>query len=176
MRLGIWALLVLMLAGCSDKVGYQAGMVTREVTGQVSFEEASGETPFVLVRMHGATFIKNSDGTRLTRPSARLVYPDSNGRYRVYLDDEVNRVDLYYIARGTKPAQASFERTLGVSAYQFDISLKKDAHWHKGYYIGLKPILSGYITEPRYKMPPKDQLFLGDWMSETENRLDQKAP
>ena len=170
----VWLLLLaLALASCSEQVGYQVGFVTREVTGKVEAE--GGAAPLVLVRMHLATFVESSQG-RIHQPRAKLAYPDPKGVYLVYMEDEVDAVDLYYFAKGHKTAQASFSRTLGVKAYQFDVKLKTDPNPKNGYYLGLKPLLSGYITEPRYQLPPKDQLFLGQWMDQAEKDFYQVTP
>ncbi|OGG98139.1 MAG: hypothetical protein A2508_09290 [Candidatus Lambdaproteobacteria bacterium RIFOXYD12_FULL_49_8] len=170
--------LLLWLGGCSEKVGYQVGFVTREVNGLITLADASADTgprPFVLATLHAATFLEQSDGKRLHQLRASLARPERGGRYLVRFDDEVDRVDLIFVAAGYIPARASFDRTLGVSAYSFDIELKKDPQWHKGYYIGLKAILADYITEPRYRLAPKDQLFLGQWMDQVETDLNHQG-
>jgi len=161
-------LALLLSSGCASSVDYEVGVVTREVKGV--FTAPADSNPLVLVRMQVATFATTDTG-QVHQARAKLVYPNAEGRYLVSMDAEVNQVELYFIAQGYKVAQASFSRTLGVRAYKFDVTLKTDPSPKNGYYQGLKPLLTQYIVEPRFQMPPKDQLVLGQWMDEAESKL-----
>ncbi|MDT8447791.1 MAG: hypothetical protein RRB13_12950 [bacterium] len=169
MRYGALFALLFWVVGCSsDQVTVHGGLVTQEVYGQIT--PFGGEPPMVLVRAQGATFVEDQQG-RLAQTSAFLVYPDPRGRYRVPLNSETRSLDILVFKPGFKPVRRGFERSLGVASYEFDVILKTDEHWNEGYFVGLKPLLSGYITELRYKMPPKDVLYLNDWIDRVEAQL-----
>jgi len=170
------ALFGLLFAGCSSQVDYQIGVVTNEVKGSLTAPDEA--KPLILVRMSIATFAVSGLG-QVHQARAKLVYPDKSGFYSVKMDAEVDQVDLYYLGQGHKVAQASFSRTLGVQAYVLDVTLKTEKNPKLGYFSGLKPLLTQYIVEPRFKMPPKDQLALAKWMDEAESKLypvPQKQP
>ena len=163
----IFSLILLFgLAACADKVSYHPGWVTKEVIGGLE-----PETAFVLVEREDQTFLPGMEQGQRTRISAGLVKRDDQGRYQVLLPDETQRVSLLFIARGYQTHRISFDRTLGVGAYEYDVSLKPDPNWKRGFYLSLRPFLQGFITEPRYKMPAEQQFFLGQWLNESEDLL-----
>lgn len=171
MRLLALLLLWGLVAGCSsERVGVQMGFVTEEVKGRIT--PAAKPRPVVLVRAHRAGFVEGPQG-RLAEVNAFLVFPDAKGEYQVPFATEVRAVQLLVFKPGFKPARAGFERSLGVESYRFDLDLKPEANWKEGYYLGLKPVLSGYITEERYKLPARDVLFLNEWMDQVEADLSE---
>jgi len=155
-------------SGCSDKIDYSAGIVTMMVEGSINLDQHSySNQAFVITRKYHRSFVSSSTGN-LYRVSASIVRPDENGHFEVRLNSEVDRVDLMVVAEGYQFAQQSFQRTLGIGSYSFQAKLEKDPNWRDNYYLLIKPTLSEYITEQRYRMKNTDQMFLGDWFNEVE--------
>lgn len=158
--------------GCSDQVKYHAGLVTGSVAGKILLDPDLGkEHIFILVQEHHRTFIKTSEGY-LIRISASVAHPDENGYYSIPFAAEVVRLDLRVVARGYQVVFFSFNRTLGIGRYEYNKTLTRAPNWRDSFFLLIKPVLSEYITEERYLMKRFDQLFLGNWLSETEDLLN----
>lgn len=187
-RLAIWAtqspqcnrlitffaltLLIVLLQACSSGVKYHAGVVTRSVEGTIkSAGEPVSEKVFIIVRKHNRTLIETSTGY-LYRISADIVFPTAEGKFRVEMEDAVDEIDLYVIAKGYSVKSHSFKRTLGVAGYEMDIDMEKSLNWRNEYGYFIKPFVSDFIVEPRYELLPSHQMFLGDWMNEVEDSSD----
>ena len=160
--------LLLFAPGCSDKIKYSAGFVTTSVKGKIELaQNAEPDRVFIVVRKYHRTLLESSGGY-LHRLSASIVHLDDRGYYKIPLDSEVDRIDLLIVAEGYRSGQQSFRRTLGIGSYQYDTMLEMDPNWHNNYYLLIKPMLSEYITEERFRMDTSDQMFLGNWFSEVE--------
>ena len=167
-----FALLCLMalgtLSSCSSKVGFTFGPVTSRVEGTISFD--AGRTlsqPFVLVKKFHRTFMESSAG-HLHSVSADLILPDEKGEYRVDFEADVDRLELFFFAKGHRAESESFARTLGIGSYRYDVVLKPDSMFRESFYLSIKPTLSEFIVEPRYKMPQNRQMFLANWFRQIE--------
>lgn len=166
--------LIFFLHNCSSEVKYHAGIVTTSVSGKITQAgEPVPEKIFIIVRKHNKTLIETSQGY-LHRISAEVVFPGADGKYDVEMADAVDEIDLYVIAKGYSVDSHNFRRTLGVGRYELDIDLKKSENWRSEYGYFIKPFISDFIVEPRYKLPPTHQMFLGDWINEVEDDLEKK--
>lgn len=164
---------LLILAGCSDHTDYYLGVVTRSISGKMVVEgDVTDDQPFILVRKFNRTLIETSNGY-LYRVTAGIIRP-VNGQYHVSMEAEVDRVELTFFSRRHRPVFYSFRRTLGIGEYVFDARLLLDAAWRDSYYMLIKPELTEYIVEQRYKMRSVDQLFLGEWMDKTETQFEKE--
>ncbi len=163
-----WIGLLIIFSGCSDHSDYRLGIVTRSVSGNLTVKgDLEDVQPFVIVRKFNRTLIESSGGGYLYRVSAAVVYP-FNGQYTVNMAAEVDRVELTFLGRYHTPVTYRIKRTLGVGEYIYNARLKKDPAWRDSYYMLIKPVLTDYIVEQRFKMQESDQLFLGQWMDKTE--------
>jgi hypothetical protein len=162
-------LIGLIVPGCSKQVTYHAGVYTGSVFGHIQLEMDT-EDAFVIVRRYDLTLIETAGGYR-HRLSASVLDPGSDGIYSVPFLPETRRLDLTFVARDHRPVSFSFQRTLGVGAFEYDVSLVKDGRWKENYFLAIRPVLVDLIVEGRYRLSPMEQLFLGNWMDETENRL-----
>ena len=159
--------------GCAKDVQYSVGLVTMKVDGKIDLMSDNGATrPFILARKQHRTLIQTSSGY-LYRFTASIVHPDERGSYTIHMENDVYRVEVQVIAQGYRSVQQNFQRTLGISSYHFDTQLKKDLNWHDSYYILIKPALSEYITEQRYKLDKNAQMFLSDWFNKVENDISK---
>ena len=166
----VLAALVAVGSGCSDHTDYRLGVVTRSVSGKLSVSGTQEEVqPFIIVRKYNKTLIESSSGY-LYRISADVIFP-VNGNYTVDMAAEVDRVELMFMGRYYTPVTHHFRRTLGVGEYIYNASLNKDPAWRDSYFLLIKPILTDYIVEQRFKMSHSDQLFLGQWMDRTESEF-----
>jgi hypothetical protein len=157
--------------GCSKQVTYRAGVYTHSVHGQIQLEPGQGvEEAFVIVRRYDLTLIETASGYR-HRLSAAVLHPNPDGTYAVPFHPETRRLDLTFIARDCLPVNFSFQRTLGIGAFEYDVQLVRDGQWKDVYFLLIKPVLVDLIVENRYRLAPVEQLFLGHWMDQTENRL-----
>ncbi|MCP4750341.1 MAG: hypothetical protein GY866_05585 [Proteobacteria bacterium] len=162
---------ITLIAGCSDKVTYHPGLVTDRIEGKIILDSNSKqEQPFILVRKHNRTLIETSDGY-LHRISASIVHPNKDGFYTIDFETAVDRMDLMFLARGFQTNYFSFRRTLGIGKYEYNVGLEEDPNWKDTFFLLIKPTLSEYITEQRYRMKNYDQLFIGNWISEIEKGL-----
>lgn len=156
------------LVGCSDQLDYRLGIVTRSITGRLLVNnDFTDVQPFIIARKYNKTLIETSAGY-LHRVSAEIIYPQ-NGTYSLEMAAGVDRVELMFLGRYHAPLSFRFNRTLGVSQYIYNARLKVDPVWRDSYFMLIKPSLTEYIVEQRFKMKKSDQLFLGQWMDKTED-------
>lgn len=164
-----WATVFLFFSGCSEKVGYQPGVVTHSVLGTINkaTDQNHQSDTFVLVKEHVRTFMSTSEGD-LHRISAKIIKADKTGNYVVAYDSNVSQVDLYYISEGHFMDSETFRKTLFIGAYEYSPSLKVDADFKNSYYLVIKPLLTELITEPRYQLPISDQIFIEEWLNQMD--------
>jgi len=160
----LWGLL--LVAGCSQGVEIRPGWTTTKVVGQMKPQEG-----FILVERQDQTFLPQGETGYLNRSSAELVLPDAEGNYQVEWPTETVSLTLTYIAAGHVPVKRGFDRSLGVGAYESQVELALAANWAEIFYVNLRPYLSQFITESAFQMPPPDQLFLGNWMNQSEEAI-----
>ena len=158
-------------SGCSKDVQISPGLVTLRIEGKIELSSGSRIIrPFVLARKHHRTLIQTATGY-LYRVSALIIHPNERGDYTIHMENDVDEVELQIIAAGHRSAQHIFRRTIGIGSYRFNTELKKDLNYRENYYILIKPALSEYITEQRYKMDRIDQMFLSDWFTQVESNF-----
>ncbi len=151
---------------------YRIGVVTRSITGKLILKtDLKDVEPFLVVRKYNKTLIQTSAGY-VHRVSAEIIHPH-NGLYTVEMTSGVDQVELMFLGRHHRPVSYRFRRTLGVSQYIYDARLQPDPIWRDSYFMLVKPGLTEYIVEQRYKMSKSDQLFLGQWMDRTEDGFDK---
>ena len=158
--------LALGLTACAKNVSYHPGWVTKEIFGQLEPKDA-----FVLIERQDQTFMPSGSGGQQTRISVALVQRNGKGEYHIQLPDETKGVSLLFIAQGYRPQRARFDRTLGVKAYEFDVTLEESKDWKGDFFLTLRPYLSRFITERRYAMKAEQQHFLGQWLNRNEDQL-----
>jgi len=167
-----WMVALILTTGCSDQLDYRIGVVTRSITGKVLIKTGLKDAePFVVVRKFNKTLIQTSAGY-VHRVSAEIIHPQ-NGLYTVQMASEVDQVELMFLGRHHRPVLYRFSRTLGVSQYIYDARLQLDPVWRDSYFLLIKPGLTEYIVEKRFKMSKSEQLFLGQWMDRTEDGFDK---
>jgi len=165
--LAFGAAILIFFVGCSEQLDYRIGIVTRSITGRLLINnDLKDVQPFIVVRKYNKTLIETSAGY-LHRVSAAIIYPE-NGKYTVEMAAEVDQVKLTFLGRYHRPLTFRFNRTLGVSQYIYDAQLKVDPLWRDSYFLLIKPNLTEYIVEQRFKMEKADQFFLGQWMDRTK--------
>ncbi|MBT6616272.1 MAG: hypothetical protein HOB38_29535 [Deltaproteobacteria bacterium] len=168
----VWGGVLFFFTGCSDQLDYRIGVVTQSITGRVLIKnDLKNAEPFIVVRKYNKTFIQTSSGF-IHRVSAEIIHPH-NGTYTVEMAAEVDQVELMFLGRRLRPVSYRFRRTLGVSEYIYDARLQPDSSWRDSYFILIKPGLTEYIVEQRFKMNKSDQLFLGQWMDRTEDEFEK---
>ena len=157
---------MLAISACAENVNLHPGWTTKEIYGKLEPAEA-----FVLVEREDQTFLPiDSQGQRRTFTAA-IVKRNAEGNYHVTLPDETAAISLMFLAEGYQPQRRRFERSLGVGAYEFDVKLVPAKDWLGTFYFHLRPYLSGFIIDQRYKMPQRQQYFLGQWMNKSEDNL-----
>ncbi len=163
------------LASCSSGgANYKAGWVTKEIRGKVT--PSAGV--FIVVEQQDQTFLPGGSdmpgrSQNLTTSTARVVQPDKEGNYSVTLPSEARSVSLFFVSEGNKPARKSFERSLGVGVIEQDVTLEVADNFKELYFLSLRPYLSGFISEKRYKMPEYNQYIIGQWMENIEKKYSQ---
>ncbi len=161
--------MIVFVFGCSSKVGYHIGIVTSHVAGTIGFENKEKRTNvFLLVKKYIRTFYENSQGY-LHHVNASIQFPNDKGEYEVSFDADVDKIDLLFISPGHLIESKSFSRTLGVGSYEYNVTMRPDSSFKDSFYLSIKPSLSEFILEPRYKMPQSQQMFLGNWFKRIED-------
>ena len=168
-------ILSLELISCSNEIGRRPGWITRSVEGKIELNQPISTTrPFILVRYYNRLFIETSQGY-LYRISASIVKPDEQGIYRIYWEDEVDKVELLLIVEGYRTQSAIFQRSLGVGAYEADFQPVKDQNWKENFYLAIKPVLTEFIVEERYQLSKMDQLYIGNWLDRIEDGFQNSS-
>lgn len=174
----IWMLVISFIGvsllggyGCSSHLSYKAGLYTKKVSGKVSIEKPDdANRPFILVLDYHRTMMEMSDGY-LSRVTAFIIRPDEKGHYRAPFSADTVRLELMFYAYNRQIVSQAFRRSLGIGGYQFDIELKEDNDWRNTYYLIVKPTLIEYITEKRYRMSDFDRYYIGEWLTEADERF-----
>ena len=163
-----FGLLALLFTACTPGVGYEAGVYTEHIHGTIKV--TGQQAPFILVLTEEETFL-SQPGQPVYRTKARIARVNKKGEYVVTLSNAARSVQLHSLAQGHQLDQKEFARTLGVKAYEYNITLNPSKNWGQEFTLHLKPFLMGFILDDRYQMPQGDQLFLGDWMQEMEKEI-----
>ena len=167
-------LFITLLSGCSKEVGFTPGIVTQWVKGKITLKQNDLKLKsFIIARKYHKTFIETTKGN-LYRASIKIIKPDLNGFYQVYMDSEVDFLELQFFAKGYKVDYYKFNRTIGIGSYSYNPTLIKDKNWKNNFYFMLKPVLSDYIVDIRYELNENDQQFLVDWIKDIDNELLKK--
>jgi len=169
LSIGVILLLLLpLLVGCSDQVKLHPGVVTESVFGTIQAQSGfKCQKPFIIIRKHNRTLIKTSSGY-LHRISAALVHPDKSGNYLLSLGAGVDQLDIIIIAEGFKMFTYQVQRSLGISKYELNVKLVNEPNWHDHFYFVIKPVLTEFITEQRYRMQQMGQLQISKWIETVE--------
>lgn len=168
-----WVALVLIviLMGCTGQLKVHPGFVTGSVIGNIeSYSDFDGQKPFIVIRKHNRTLIESSTGY-LHRISAALVHPDESGNYLLPLGAGVDQLDIIFIAEGFQMVTYQVRRSLGIGKYEFNVKLKTTPNWRDHFYFVIKPVLTEFIVEQRYRMRQMDQLHISNWIERVEKSL-----
>ncbi len=159
--------------GCfSPQVDFQWGWYTRQVNGTMLYEEGNelARQGFIIVRTYYSQFVETAEAQTIYFPQARLIFPDSEGRFTIPFDWKAVRVDLTFVASGYVMNHLSIQRQVGVGDIFYEVPMQKTEGWQDHLFVTVSPFLQQFILEQDYQMAQAHQLFLGDWLSRQKEK------
>ena len=162
------ALAVFLLVACFSKpVEFEAGWATRWIEGTMLSEKNSEleAEAFIIVLEYFSRFVQLEDRQTLYIPRAKLVRPEPGGRYEISFDIRASAIEAVFIAYGHWLERFRFQRQMGIGELRYEARMKTLESWREHFILEVSPFLENFILEPRYKLAPLDQLFIGDWLS-----------
>ena len=159
----------LLLSGCSaGVVEYDFGWTTRKVSGVLE-DAVTGDAVkdgFVVVQEYYGNFVPTEEAETGYTPRARLVRPDSSGRFQLEFDWRASQLELNVVAQGYSTQSLRFQRQLGIGDIRFQVQLVRAPSWSDELVLSVTPLIQNLLLEPHYRLPEPDQLFLGDWLAQ----------
>ena len=164
--------------GCySPQVDYQWGWFTQQVRGKMLDEEGNelAQQGFIIVRTYYSQFVETVGDHPIYFPQARLIFPNSEGRFTITFDWKAVRMDLTFVASGYVMNHLSIQRQIGIGDIFYEVSMNKTTGWQDHLFVTVSPFLQQFILEQGFQMAQAHQLFLGDWLSEQKEK-NRPAP
>ena len=167
---------ICFLGGCFSKpIEFEPGWATRHIEGimEDSRGQEFGKEAFIIVLEYYSSFINLSDEPPIFIPHARLVRPSKEGRYRIQFDLRASVIETIFIAPGHLMERFRFQRQMGIGKLRYHARMKHEPNWKGHLILEVSPFLENFILEPRYKLEPIHQFFIGEWLDqERENVQD----
>ena len=64
-----------------------------------------------------------------------------------------------------------FQRQMGIGELRYKARLNVESNWREHLILEVSPFLENFILEPRYKLAPTHQLFIGDWLDREREKV-----
>ena len=167
-------LFVAGLTGCfSSSVDFETGWATRHIEGTM-LDSAGGELggeAFIIVLEYFSRFVQFSDEQPIFIPRARLVRLQDGGRFRIQFDLRASAIETVFIAPQYRMERFRFQRQMGIGELRYQARLNAESNWREHLILEVSPFLENFILEPRYKLAPTHQLFIGDWLDREREKV-----
>jgi hypothetical protein len=134
------------------------------------------ENSFVVLQEFYGTFAPDPMGGQRFAPKARLLFPDEQGRFRFNFDLRASQLELTFVAEKYVSERFRFQRQLGVGDVRYDAALQATSNWRDEVLLVLTPLVQNLLLEARYRLPERDQLWLGDWLAAQREKIIEAAP
>ena len=178
---GVAAVLLLLGTGChaAEDVAYRPSWGSWRVAGRVILADAPTAAErgdaLVLVYLAHELLVSLSDDrtSSLKRTTARVLRPDAQGRFWLALPGDVLQIQLWIIAPGHETRRQAFRHQPFFSEMRFEPKLRatSTSAWRNAFYVDLNPRLQALIVDPRYELSESEQLALGAWLAQQQDRL-----
>ncbi len=180
-------LAVLFLPGClPPQADFEFGLGTTEIVGTVELaEEGAGKPEAIIVTLknHYKFSPVPGDGSPLparenyaagsvTHPTAHVQNLEPSGRFAISIPSDVVSVDVMFIAADHLTDTFRFTRSLGIGRVTYRATLQPMPDWRGHFYTFLEPQLQDLIVDQRYRLPDREQKWLGDWLLAQKKRLE----
>ena len=168
------ALLTGLMSACFNKsVEFEAGWATKRIEGKMLSERGNetGADSFIIVLEYFSRFVQLENHQALYIPRAKLVRPESGGRYEIPFDLRASAIEAVFIADGYKLERFRFQRQTGIGELRYKARMKPLESWREHFILEVSPFLENFILEPRYKLAPAHQLFIGDWLNRQREHI-----
>ena len=167
-------LIVAALTGCfSSSVDFETGWATRHIEGTMldsTGGELGGEA-FIIVLEYFSRFVQFSDEQPIYIPRARLVRLQDGGRFRIQFDLRASAIETVFIAPQYRMERFRFQRQMGIGELRYQARMNAESNWREHLILEVSPFLENFILEPRYKLAPTHQLFIGDWLDREREKV-----
>ncbi|MEK9836859.1 MAG: hypothetical protein VW777_15120 [Deltaproteobacteria bacterium] len=167
-------LFVAALTGCfSSSVDFETGWATRHIEGTM-LDSAGGELggeAFIIVLEYFSRFVQFSDEQPIYIPRARLVRLQDGGRFRIQFDLRASAIETVFIAPQYRMERFRFQRQMGIGELRYQSRMNAESNWREHLILEVSPFLENFILEPRYKLAPTHQLFIGDWLDREREKV-----
>ena len=167
-------LFVAGLTGCfSSSVDFETGWATRHIEGTMldsTGGELGGEA-FIIVLEYFSRFVQFSDEQPIYIPRARLVRLKDGGRFRIQFDLRASAIETVFIAPQYRMERFRFQRQMGIGELRYQARMNAESNWGEHLILEVSPFLENFILEPRYKLAPTHQLFIGDWLDREREKV-----
>ncbi|MEE3122187.1 MAG: hypothetical protein VX399_06300 [SAR324 cluster bacterium] len=155
------------------QVEFEAGWATKRIEGKMLSERGNetGADSFIIVLEYFSRFVQLENHQALYIPRAKLVRPEPGGRYEIYFDLRASAIEAVFIADGYKLERFRFQRQTGIGELRYKARMKPLESWREHFILEVSPFLENFILEPRYKLAPSHQLFIGDWLNRQREHI-----
>ena len=170
------ALLTGLMSACFNKsVEFEAGWATRQIEGTMlnSGGEELEKDSFIMVLEYYSRFVQFEEEQILYVPQAKLIRPGKGGRFRINFDFRASAIETVFISSKHRMERFRFQRQMGIGELYYEAKMTPESNWREHLILEVSPFLENFILEPRYKLAPVHQLFIGEWLDrERENVQD----
>jgi hypothetical protein len=173
---GILAGITLLLAGClPPQANYSLGLGTSEVRGVVELpppDPAAGP-PLVVVYQYHSLMTGFAGEPGITRQTVSVPTVGQYGQFSIHMPQDVVAMDIVFTAPERLTDTFRFQRQLGVGTVTYTATLPVIPDWRSHFYTYLEPQLEHLIVDDRYRLSPRDQERLTQWLNDQKRRLER---
>ena len=164
------------MSACFNKsVEFEAGWATRQIEGTMlnSGGEELEKDSFIMVLEYYSRFVQFEEEQILYVPQAKLIRPGKRGHFRINFDLRASAIETVFISSKHRMERFRFQRQMGIGELHYEAKMTPESNWREHLILEVSPFLENFILEPRYKLAPVHQLFIGEWLDrERENVQD----
>ena len=165
-----------LMSACFNKsVEFEAGWATRQIEGTMlnSGGEELEKDSFIMVLEYYSRFVQFEEEQILYVPQVKLIRPGKGGRFRINFDLRASAIETIFISSKHRMERFRFQRQMGIGELHYEAKMTPESNWREHLILEVSPFLENFILEPRYKLAPVHQLFIGEWLDrERENVQD----
>ena len=164
----------LFLTACfPSRAEFEVGWATKRIEGKMLSVRGNetGADSFIIVLEYFSRFVQQEDRQTLYIPRAKLVRPESGGHYEISFDLRASAIEAVFIADGHRLERFRFQRQIGIGELRYEARMKPLESWREHFILEVSPFLENFILEPRYKLAPAHQLFIGDWLDRQREHI-----
>ena len=121
-----------------------------------------------------SSFVQFEEEQTLYIPRAKLIHLEPEGKYRIPFDLRASAIELVYIAPKHRLERFRFQRQIGIGELRYNARMVPEGNWREHLVLEVSPFLENFILEPRYKLAPTHQLFIGNWLDRQREQIQEE--